>query len=309
MRRRTLLLAAAAAIPIAAFAPLRAQDAPKGKIVYARKEADKYLLHLMNADGTGDKELPGQSGNSNVFPTWSPDGKRIAYMSGQALQGEDYKLVIVNADGTAGTTLDTGEGLAGLPAWSPDGKRLAYTAGKGAPSVFLADADGLGASKFSEDGSGAIFPFFTRDSKYLCYSKFEEQQASSGIVRKPVAGGAAESYVPAADRLYYSCAGGLSPDGKKLAYVAVEMQNKSLGLRVRTLENASESFLGEAKIEMGDGPEGFSAVSWTSDGKWVIANLPTEKGMAIFRFSEDGQTKVRLTPEGVNCITPAFRGE
>lgn len=309
MRRRTLLLAGAPAIAIAAFAPLYAQDLPKGKIVYARKDGDKYQLHVMSADGTGDKEIPGQSGNSNVFPTWSPDGKRIAYMSGTMLQGEDYKLVLVNADGTGGKTIETGEGLAGLPAWSPDGKRLAYTAGKGRPSVFLADADGLSASMFSEEGTGGLFPFFTRDSKYVCYTKLVEPDMSAGIVRKPVAGGAAESFVPGADRLFYSNAGGLSGDGKKLAYVAVEMQNKMLSLRVRTLETGSEVFLGEAKVEMGDGPEGFSAVSWTPDGKWVIANLPTEKGMGIFRISEDGQTKVRLTPEGVNCITPAFRGE
>src|SRR5688500_1585321 len=305
MRRRTLLLAGASAIAIAAFAPLYAQDLPKGKIFYARKDGDKYQLHVMNADGTGDKEIPGQSGNSNVFPTWSPDGKRIAYMSGQMLQGEDYKLVIVNADGTGGKTIETGEGLAGLPAWSPDGKRLAYTAGKGRPAGFLADSEGLNAALFSEEGTGGLFPFFTRDSKHLCYTKFMEQAPVGEIVRKAVAGGAAESFVPVADKLYYSCAGGLSPDGKKLAFVAVDMANMGLALRVRTLETGSETFLGEAKIEMKEGPEGFSAVSWTPDGKWVIANLPTDKGMAIFRMSEDGQTKVRLTPEGVNCITPS----
>ena len=309
MRRRTFLLAGVSALPIAALAPLRAQEAIKGKIVYARKNADKYLLHIMNADGTGDKEVPGLPNASNVFPTWSPDGKRIAYMGGTSVQTEDYKLIIVNVDGTDGKTIDTGEGLAGLPAWSPDGKRLAYTAGKGRPSVFLADADGLNATKFSDEDSGGIFPFFTRDSRHLCYSKFAEQAPVGEIVRKPVAGGAAESFVPGADKLFYSTAGGLTTDGKKLAYVAVDMQNKALSLRVRTLETGSDAFLGEAKIEMGEGPEGFSSVSWTPDGKWVIANLPTEKGMAIFRMSEDGEKKVRLTPEGVDCITPCFRGE
>ncbi len=309
MRRRTFLLAGASAFTAAAVGPLFAQDGPKGKILYARKNGDKYLLHVMNADGTGDKELAGQNAVSNVFPTWSPDGKRVAYMAGTALEGQDYKLIISDADGSAAKTIETGDGLAGLPAWSPDGKRLAYTAGTMKPAVFLADADGMSASKFSEEGGGGIFPFFTRDSKHLCYTKFSEQAPVGEIVRKPVAGGAAESFVPTADRLYYSCAGGMSPDGKKLAYVALDMQNQSLSIRIRTLENGSEAFLTEAKIEAKQGPESFSAVSWSPDGKWVYANQPTDKGMAIFRFSDDGQTRVRLTPEGVDCITPAFRGE
>jgi Tol biopolymer transport system component len=309
MQRRTLLLAGASALTIAALGPLRAEDALKGKIVYARKDGDKYLLHVMDIDGKNDKELPGQTGASNIFPTWSPDGKRIAYMSGAMIQGREYKLSLINADGTGVKTIDTGEGLAGIPAWSPDGKHLAYTAGAQQPTIYLADADGLSASKFSEDGAGGIFPFFSRDSKYLCYTKFTEPQANAGIVRKPVAGGAAESFLPGAERLYYSTAGGLSPDGKKLAYMAMDMQNQAISLRVRTLDTASESFLAEGKITVADGPEGFSAVSWTPDGKWIIANIPTEKGMGVHRISEDGQTKIRLTPEGVDCLTPAYRGE
>src|SRR5207237_999104 len=52
------LLSVALVIPVVSA---RAAEAPKGKIVYSRKDGDKYLLHVMNADGTEDKAVPGQT--------------------------------------------------------------------------------------------------------------------------------------------------------------------------------------------------------------------------------------------------------
>src|SRR5437762_3816393 len=88
-----------------AAAGLRA-DAPRvGKIVYARQDGERVLLHVMNADGTGDAVVPGQTATFNLLPAWSPDGKRIAFMGGGKQEGAH--VFLINADGTGAAQPNT----------------------------------------------------------------------------------------------------------------------------------------------------------------------------------------------------------
>src|SRR5436190_5245003 len=104
----------------------RAAEPLHGRIIYAaRAEGDRFYLHVMNADGTGDHLLAGQTDHFNYFPVWSPDGKRLAYTS-MGPQGENQHVNLCNADGSGLVTL-TGPGQSGwLAAWSPDGRQVLF---------------------------------------------------------------------------------------------------------------------------------------------------------------------------------------
>jgi TolB protein len=79
----------------------------------------------MNADGGTARRLIAGSD-----PSWSPDGKRIAFVSGGGSPGA--QIFVINADGSLPLALTAPDQTAyvGTPVWSPDGRRIAFTRAK-----------------------------------------------------------------------------------------------------------------------------------------------------------------------------------
>lgn len=81
-------------------------------------------LSIMNADGSGQHRVPDADGGE--YPSWSPDGTRIAFNSN--LTG-DHVMYIVDADGSNLVDLSAvGEGW--QVDWSPDGSSIIFSSGR-----------------------------------------------------------------------------------------------------------------------------------------------------------------------------------
>lgn len=87
---------------------------------------------------------------SEFHPTWSPDGKRLAY--------EKYpdnekigQLIIANADGSNPVAITDVTRMDAYPVWSPDGKRILFTRRSGDEQyIFTIDADGANLTQIGE---------------------------------------------------------------------------------------------------------------------------------------------------------------
>jgi Tol biopolymer transport system component len=104
-------------------------------IAYARDltgpgDALEYpQIYLISVDGEAGQRVT-EMEQGACQPAWSPDGKRLAFISPCASNQEIYdrsSIFIINADGSGLTPLPTTLGGDFDPAWSPDGTRIAFT--------------------------------------------------------------------------------------------------------------------------------------------------------------------------------------
>ena len=126
--------------------------APDGRrIAYLRSEGMRSTIWVMNADGSGQRRLT-SGGDSEVWPQWSPDGRRLAYMVWDAaactpVSGSGCAVTdvwTVDSDGSGQRkVLDS----AFQPRWSPDGSKLLfqrYDSNLATLGVYVARSDGTG---------------------------------------------------------------------------------------------------------------------------------------------------------------------
>jgi len=101
-------------------------------------------VFVVNADGTGTTNLSNHSGPFDGRPAWSPDGSKIAFVSGRTGNLEIY---VMNANGTGQTQITFDAELDSYPAWSPDGQFIAFRSDRsGNIDVWVMKADGTGAA-------------------------------------------------------------------------------------------------------------------------------------------------------------------
>jgi TolB protein len=90
-------------------------------------------IFVANADGSGQKQLtstvspqmsPGWAPDGNEDPQWTPDGKKIVYVSWENGRPE---IFIMNADGSNQTRLTTAEYRDESPEITPDGQYILFS--------------------------------------------------------------------------------------------------------------------------------------------------------------------------------------
>ena len=146
-----LLVAASAVAPAAATFP-----GTNGRITFMRfDEGGRFQVWAANPDMTGQVQLTHGPDWDGWFPSWSPDGSRIAFSSSHEdpdpFGGEEiHDVYTMKADGSDIRLITDSRGYSGKPSWSPDGRWL----------VFDADRDDYPASQgiyaIRSDGSGGL---------------------------------------------------------------------------------------------------------------------------------------------------------
>jgi Tol biopolymer transport system component len=123
----------------------------------------------MNADDGANLTRLTFSPFTDWFPSWSPDGTKIAFMSSR---DENFEIYVMNADGTNPVNLTNHPGSDEHPSWSPDGTKIAFDSRRGNNGeIYVMNADGthpvrLTSNRVSDSSPSwsPIFPPFAATS-------------------------------------------------------------------------------------------------------------------------------------------------
>jgi len=275
----------------------------------------------MNGDGTNQRRVT-ENNDSDVFPSISPDGKRIVFDSNRLrAAGEPPNisdLFLMNLDGTQQTWLRRGSSAT----WSPDGRRIAFHAsasGSGAPivpypgaatidsDIFVMNVDDAlvktGSAKNIMNNAAAIDddPDWSPDGRTIVFT-------SHTITDKHTNATSAEIYVMNADgtgtptRLTHNTweerAPSWSPDGKSIVFSCRREDGPDFEICVMNADGSGE-------VRLTDNNVGDLTPSWSRDGRKIIFHrgMGTRASFQLWLMNRDGSDQKQLTyPPGLNAF-------
>lgn len=151
------------------------------RIAFSRKLRGQYEIFVMDLDGGNVGRLTRTRKGDEVLPTWSPDGRHLAFTVTTATpdgwQSDIYRMRL--RDGRTRRLTFTPVLKEFAPDWSPDGTEIAFTKQnqkRHRYGIAAVEADGQGLrwiviNPRSGDGYTDFNPSWSPDSEWLAFSR------------------------------------------------------------------------------------------------------------------------------------------
>ena len=152
---------------------------PRNEEIYANERGRiRFATRLTNNDA------------EDVQPTWSPDARRIAFVSGR---DGNWNIYVANADGSGTTRLTHHAASDWRPSWSPDGRRIAFVSIRDSDrssfppnsDIYSVNADGTELTRLTDNDMVNGAPAWSPDGRRIVFSSSRGHGRSGVFVMNP----------------------------------------------------------------------------------------------------------------------------
>lgn len=219
------------------------------------------------------------------MPTWSPNGKYLAYVSFESGHAQIYLQNLATAKREL---VSNAPGLNSAPAFSPDGRKLALTLSRnGNAQIFILDLATRKLTEFTYDSSINTGAAWMPDGKSIVFTS--DRGGSPQLYVKSLNGGTAQRLTFNGN---YNAAPAVSPSGGKVAFVH-SGNGSAFHIGLLNLNSGQMQVLTNGPLE--------NSPSFAPNGSMVIYGTYYHGKSVLATVSVDGQVRMRLSgPENVS---------
>ncbi len=173
----------------------------------------RFRLIVADADGE-NAQIVADSPDPIMSPSWSPDGRQLAYVS---FEGSQAAVYIQTLRTGVRDRVSAREGVNGAPAFSPDGRRLALTLSRDAGNleIFTLDLTTQVLNRLTNSPAIDTEPTWSADGDSIFFTS--DRSGGPQIYRVDARPGARAERVTFEGA--YNARARVSPDGQQLAVV------------------------------------------------------------------------------------------
>lgn len=238
-----------------------------------------YQYALMVADSDGyNPQVVVRSRESLLSPTWSPDGKRIAYVS---FESGNSTIYIQDLGTGSRQVVSNSKGINSAPAFSPDGNRLALSLSKGGnPDIYIMDLGSRATTQVTKHFAIDTEPRWAPDGQTLYFTS--DRSGKPQIYQVSPGGG--EPTRVTFEGQYNASPSIINAKGLKLAMV----QGSGNVYRIAILDRATNQSI---MVSPGSQDE---APSFAPNGSMLLFAASEGSRGVLYAVSADGRVRQRL---------------